>query len=383
MVIAGMEKTKALAAGKNGHTKVGKKSKAAENGAAKVVEAEDVEEGEVLPMDAEGGRSGDEGPKVDKSSVEDGKVDKSGDAGQNDNRSEEENESDDEEEDEAPGPMSKSALKNAEKARRYKIKKKMRKAAEKEKRHEESKRKRKEWEEKLALMTEEEREKAKQEKTDVRKERKDEQKQRKDKLREALTSGQNYVIDLEFSHLMKPQELTSLIQQVMYSYAANARAEHPGRITLTGVTGTIQESLEKISGYKNWLLHKEEASYLDVFKDRKEDLVYLTADSETILEELDSSKIYIVGGLVDRNRWKNITLDKAKEQGIATAKLPVGDHLKMAGSKVLTVNQVMELLLCFQKLKDWKQTLRQVVPLRKRAAEGDLERDEKEEKEES
>lgn len=51
--------------------------------------------------------------------------------------------------------------------------------------------------------------------------------------------------------------------------------------------------------------------------------------------------------------------------------------------QVLTVNQVMELLLCFQKLKDWKQTLRQVVPLRKRAAEGDLERDEKEEKEES
>lgn len=50
--------------------------------------------------------------------------------------------------------MSKSALKNVEKARRYKIKKKMRKAAEKEKRHEESKRKRKEWEEKLALMTE-------------------------------------------------------------------------------------------------------------------------------------------------------------------------------------------------------------------------------------
>ncbi|BFI37876.1 hypothetical protein MPTK2_6g90260P [Marchantia polymorpha subsp. ruderalis] len=103
MIIAGMEKTKALAVGKNGHTKVGKKLKAAENGAAKVVEAEDVEEGEVLPMDAEGGRSGDEGLQVDKSSVEDGKVDKSGDAGQNVNRSEEENESDDEEEDEARG----------------------------------------------------------------------------------------------------------------------------------------------------------------------------------------------------------------------------------------------------------------------------------------
>jgi tRNA (guanine9-N1)-methyltransferase len=69
-------------------------------------------------------------------------------------------------------------------------------------------------------------------------------------------------------------------------------------------------------------------------QDQKENLVYLTADSETVLDELDLKKIYIIGGLVDRNRWKGITMKKASEQGIQTAKLPIGSYLKMSSSQV-------------------------------------------------
>ena len=122
--------------------------------------------------------------------------------------------------------------------------------------------------------------------------------------------------------------------QVMYSYAANGRAEIPCRLSLTGCAGDIRSQLDRISGFGNWLLHKEDKSYMEVFEDRKEDLVYLTADSDTVLETLDISKIYIVGGLVDRNRWKGITAEKAKSQGIATAKLPIGEHMKMLSSQV-------------------------------------------------
>jgi tRNA (guanine9-N1)-methyltransferase len=37
---------------------------------------------------------------------------------------------------------------------------------------------------------------------------------------------------------------------------------------------------------------------------KKEQLVYLTADSDTTIESVEGDKVYIIGGLVDRNRHK-------------------------------------------------------------------------------
>jgi tRNA (guanine9-N1)-methyltransferase len=45
-----------------------------------------------------------------------------------------------------------------------------------------------------------------------------------------------------------------------------------------------------------------EADYLDLFP--KERIVYLTADSETVISDLNENDFYIIGGLVDRNRHK-------------------------------------------------------------------------------
>lgn len=39
-------------------------------------------------------------------------------------------------------------------------------------------------------------------------------------------------------------------------------------------------------------------------QERLSDLVYLTADATEELSQLDSGKIYIIGGIVDRNRHK-------------------------------------------------------------------------------
>ncbi|KAH7291072.1 hypothetical protein KP509_30G075300 [Ceratopteris richardii] len=266
-------------------------------------------------------------------------------------------------------PLSKNAQKKLLKMERYKAKKMERKAFEKSKRHEDTERKRKEWESKFSALSPEEQEALLKEQKEKRRARQARSLERKNKLRDAMESGQNLVIDLEFCDRMKPNELASLVQQVMYSYSMNAKAALPARLSLTGCKGEVLDHLKRVSGFENWLLHKEHQSYLEVFKERKQDLVYLTADSTEVIEELDQSKIYIIGGLVDRNRWKGLTLEKAKSEGISTARLPILNYMRLASSPVLTVNQVVEIFLRFMETKSWENALEQAIPSRKRSGD--------------
>ncbi|KAG2684517.1 hypothetical protein I3760_10G080800 [Carya illinoinensis] len=267
-------------------------------------------------------------------------------------------------------PLSKSAQKKLLKQQRFEAKKAEKKALTKQQKRQDSERKRKEWEETLASVPEEERSKLIESRRSLRKERMEKRSEERGRKIERLTGardcGQKIVIDLDFAHLMTPSEIHSLVQQIMYCYAVNGRCSSPCHLWLTGCEGEMGSQLKRLPGFDKWIIEKENGSYMEALEDQKENLVYLTADAETVLEELDPKKIYIVGGLVDRNRWKGITMKKAKKQGIQTAKLPIGSYLKMSSSQVLTVNQVIEILLKFMETKDWKVSFFQVIPQRKR-----------------
>ena len=57
---------------------------------------------------------------------------------------------------------------------------------------------------------------------------------------------------------------------------------------------------------------------------------------------------------------------KALEQGIRTARLPIGTYLaKLPTRKVLTVNQVFEILVKWLETRNWEQSLLDVMPKRK------------------
>ncbi|XP_028800371.1 tRNA (guanine(9)-N1)-methyltransferase [Neltuma alba] len=275
-------------------------------------------------------------------------------------------------------PLSRNAQKKLLKQQKYEAKKAEKKALLKEQKKKEAERKRKEWEESLESVTEEEKLKLIESRKSIRKERMEKRSEEKEKKKERLTKakecGQNVIIDLDFSHLMTPTEINSLVQQIMYCYAVNGRCTSPAHLWLTGCNGEMEKQLKRLPGFEKWIIDTENKSYIEALQDRKDNLVYLTADSENVLEELDLKKIYIIGGLVDRNRWKGITMKKAEEQGIQTAKLPIGNFLKMSSSQVLTVNQVLEILLKFLETKDWKTSFFQVIPQRKRC-QADLEDD--------
>ncbi|KAF7803879.1 tRNA (guanine(9)-N1)-methyltransferase [Senna tora] len=267
-------------------------------------------------------------------------------------------------------PLSKNAQKKLLKQQKYEAKKAEKKALMKEQKKREAERKRKEWEESLESVTEEERLKLIESRKSLRKERMDKRSEEKEMKKERLTKakecGQNVVIDLEFPHLMSPTEINSLVQQIMYCYAVNGRCTSPAHLWLIGYDGEMEKQLKRLPGFDKWIIETESKPYIEALQDHKENLVYLTADSDNVLEELDLKKFYIIGGLVDRNRWKGITMKKAEAQGIQTAKLPIGNFMKMSSSQVLTVNQVLEILLKFLETRDWKTSFFQVIPQRKR-----------------
>ena len=131
----------------------------------------------------------------------------------------------------------------------------------------------------------------------------------------------------------------------------------------------MKSRLEK-ANYLNWAVEFTSNDYLTQLKQfPKANIVYLTADSPNLIENLDENKAYIIGGIVDRNRYLNLTFDKAKEQGIAHGKLPINQFMKLNTSAVLTVNHVFEILAEQFNIKDWEATLTKVIPERKVANE--------------
>ena len=112
---------------------------------------------------------------------------------------------------------------------------------------------------------------------------------------------------------------------------------------LTGVGEQLLARLQAAS-YGSWSIQVfsgENSSYLDASpvesihsntEDSKIDktkLVYLTADSKNEIKELDSEDVYIIGGIVDRNRYTNLALDKADQEGIRHGRLPIGDFMQL------------------------------------------------------
>eukprot|EP01127_Copromyxa_protea_P005878 TRINITY_DN1570_c0_g1_i2.p1 TRINITY_DN1570_c0_g1~~TRINITY_DN1570_c0_g1_i2.p1 ORF type:complete len:210 (-),score=64.06 TRINITY_DN1570_c0_g1_i2:162-791(-) len=176
---------------------------------------------------------------------------------------------------------------------------------------------------------------------------------------------------------MTDHDIASLGNQLRLVYGSNKRQENPWKMYWTNYGGKIQSEIEKNNGWSYWNVNLEAKSYMDVFDHSK--LVYFTSDSPNVCETLDPSKVYIVGGIVDHNKYKCLTYDKAKEQGIETAQLPIGKFLQMDSRKVLTVNQMIDILLSYGQTGSWETAFRSVIPKRKKACLKDASKAEEEE----
>jgi len=128
----------------------------------------------------------------------------------------------------------------------------------------------------------------------------------------------------------------------------------------------MEKRLSGLAGTQSWQgFAREPRPYLEAFAGEREKLVYLTSDSPNTLTTWDRSAIYIIGGIVDRNRLKGATYDKAVAQGIATARFPLQEYVTLGSTPVLAVNHVFDILLEFQYTNDWRAAFAKVLPQRK------------------
>ncbi|TDL29643.1 hypothetical protein BD410DRAFT_780115 [Rickenella mellea] len=196
--------------------------------------------------------------------------------------------------------------------------------------------------------------------------------------------GARIVVDLGFDDKMSDREIISLCSQLGYTYNSHRKAVQPfSSLLFTSLNGRTFTRLEGQSNaaYKRWAgtewwtegyerlwdRHQDNSVESTVMTCSERDMVvYLTADAEEELEELKTGDTYIIGGICDHNRYKNLCLNKAKAHKIRSARLPIGKYLaNLPTRKVLTVNQVFDILVTWVETRDWEKALYAVMPKRK------------------
>jgi tRNA (guanine9-N1)-methyltransferase len=219
-----------------------------------------------------------------------------------------------------------------------------------------------------------------------------------------------FVVDCAYDALMSEGEVISLGAQIERCYSETRRAPVQPVLAISGFGGRLKEWFEGAAKgqYRNWRRVKvQEDSCVRVAEMAREwmdgigavdkattttadngtetptaapsqtepaaslpstqqpQIIYLTSESPHTLTHLHPHSTYIIGGLVDRNRHKGVCHKTAAAQGIATARLPLAEHLTMSSRKVLTTCHVVEILLRWLEHGDWGRAFVDVLPKRK------------------
>lgn len=181
-------------------------------------------------------------------------------------------------------------------------------------------------------------------------------------------------IDLSFNDLMNDRERGKLLKQIQRCYSYNRNSSAPCQFYLTSITEpTIDRMSRKQPGIRKWEVFQDDKHFLEAFKDHKENktLIFLSPNSPNVLPDVSEIRrrggdyVYIIGGLVDHNVQKGLTLQLAEESGINHARLPIDECMKLFTSHVLSVNQVFEIMVDASLGIPWEDSLLRVVPQRK------------------
>eukprot|EP00752_Nemacystus_decipiens_P010183 g9074.t1 len=173
------------------------------------------------------------------------------------------------------------------------------------------------------------------------------------------------VVDLHWAESASGKELSSLVKQLCYVYGRVKASLTPPRLALTAYRGRAAVAL-KSAGAESWLVDRTPLGVFAAFDPAS--IVYLSPDAEEALDDVDGGPnvVYVVGGIVDRNLHKGLTLGAAGGGGARAARLPFDEHLPEVprGDRVLTVCACVGVLMGVHAGQGWREALEKSVPRR-------------------
>ncbi|KAH7249725.1 guanine-1-methyltransferase-domain-containing protein [Fusarium redolens] len=221
------------------------------------------------------------------------------------------------------------------------------------------------------------------------------------------------IFDCDFEQYMREKELISLGSQITRSYSENKNARYRTHIFVSGWNGKLAERFHQVldDKHNNWKgIDFVDGDFIECAKQAREkmkdpsdhmvdqlqrsldnktpwvrdekdplplpdpepepspeyqDIVYLSSDSPYTLDRLEPNTSYVIGGLVDKNREKGLCYKRARERGIRTARLPIGQYMVMQSRTVLATNHVVEIMLKWLEYENWGDAFLSVIPKRK------------------
>ncbi|EGV66550.1 hypothetical protein CANTEDRAFT_112270, partial [Yamadazyma tenuis ATCC 10573] len=168
---------------------------------------------------------------------------------------------------------------------------------------------------------------------------------------------------------MTEREIRSLSLQITRMYSAMRTCKYNVGLEVSPVDKNLKKQFDtKVPQHKAWkniTMDSKPISQIIEESGKVEDFVYFTADTDEVIEELEEGKTYIIGGIVDKNRHKDLCVKKAKELGLKVGKLPIGKYIQISGRQVLATSHVYEICCKWFEYKDWGKAFHEVLPQRK------------------
>lgn len=149
------------------------------------------------------------------------------------------------------------------------------------------------------------------------------------------------------------------------------RSACPVALTVTSYSGALAAFADHM-GAAAWPINKNEQSLLELYN--PDDIIVMSPDAQEPLGCIDRSKVYVIGGIVDKTVQKGLTAQFAHHHNLASCRLPIREYAKPLGldfpganlRPILTAADVVTALVSFNSTQDWVVALDAAIPLRKR-----------------